>query len=311
MLFIHMYKSLSRVRLFETPWTVACSLSGSSVHGILQARVLEWIAISFSSGSSRPRNRTQVSRIAGRRFWATREAKGQVNWTTEKRKNCMDWKTKQSKTCKISKGNLLLGLHFRSCAQRRQCRVLLLMVGEYRTHTRLLSSPGFCYSCASFQPRRKVTTNRWGKVSGTSFSKQMETLAASLQGLLETFWGRVWMANQLACHTNSVLNQAHLCMKFSLGISNFLERALVFPILLFPLFLCIDHLRMLSYLFLLFFGTLHSVGYIFSFLPCLSHLFLTQPCIMSSQTTALLLEFPFLRDVFSHCILYSFTDLRA
>ena len=41
-----------------------CSLSGSSVHGIFQTRVLEWIAISFSRGSSRPRNRTQVSHIA-------------------------------------------------------------------------------------------------------------------------------------------------------------------------------------------------------------------------------------------------------
>ena len=53
-----------------------CSLSGFSVHGIFQARVLKWIAISFSKGSSRPRNRTLVSRIAGRRFtvWATREA---------------------------------------------------------------------------------------------------------------------------------------------------------------------------------------------------------------------------------------------
>ena len=59
-----------------------CRLSGSSVHGIFQARVLEWIAISFSwsspdlRGSSWPRNRTQVSRIAGRRFpvWATRES---------------------------------------------------------------------------------------------------------------------------------------------------------------------------------------------------------------------------------------------
>ena len=53
-----------------------CSLSGSSIHGIFQARVLEWIAISFSRGSFRPRNRTQVSRIAGRCFtiWATREA---------------------------------------------------------------------------------------------------------------------------------------------------------------------------------------------------------------------------------------------
>ena len=52
------------------------SLPGSSVHGILQARILEWVAISFSRGSSWPRDRTQVSCIAGRRFtiWATREA---------------------------------------------------------------------------------------------------------------------------------------------------------------------------------------------------------------------------------------------
>ena len=53
-----------------------CSLPGSSVHGIFQARVLEWVAISFCRGSSWPRDRTQVSHIAGRRFivWATREA---------------------------------------------------------------------------------------------------------------------------------------------------------------------------------------------------------------------------------------------
>ena len=53
-----------------------CSLSGSSVHGIFQARLLEWIAISFSMGSSQLRNWTWVSRTAGRRFtvWATREA---------------------------------------------------------------------------------------------------------------------------------------------------------------------------------------------------------------------------------------------
>ena len=53
-----------------------CSSPGSSVHGILQARILEWVAISFSRASSRPRDRTRVSRIAGRLFtiWATREA---------------------------------------------------------------------------------------------------------------------------------------------------------------------------------------------------------------------------------------------
>ena len=45
-----------------------CSPPGSSIHGIFQARVLEWAAISFSRGSSRPRDRTSVSCIAGRCF---------------------------------------------------------------------------------------------------------------------------------------------------------------------------------------------------------------------------------------------------
>ena len=47
---------------------VDCSPPSSSIHGILQARILEWVAISFSRGSSQPRDRTQVSHIAGRRF---------------------------------------------------------------------------------------------------------------------------------------------------------------------------------------------------------------------------------------------------
>ena len=45
-----------------------CSPPGSSVHGVLQARILEWVAISFSRGSSLPRDWTQVSCIAGRFF---------------------------------------------------------------------------------------------------------------------------------------------------------------------------------------------------------------------------------------------------
>ena len=46
-----------------------------TVHGILQARILEWIAVPFSGGSSQPRDQTQVSCIAGRCFtnWATRK----------------------------------------------------------------------------------------------------------------------------------------------------------------------------------------------------------------------------------------------
>ena len=53
-----------------------CSPPGSSVHGILQARILEWVAMPFSRGSSWPRDRTQVSGIAGKFFtiWASWEA---------------------------------------------------------------------------------------------------------------------------------------------------------------------------------------------------------------------------------------------
>ena len=63
-----------------------CTPPGSSLHGILQARVLERGAISFSRGSSRPRDQNWVSHIPGRRFnlWATREAPGCENWTIKK-----------------------------------------------------------------------------------------------------------------------------------------------------------------------------------------------------------------------------------
>ena len=55
---------------------IDCCPPGSSVHGILQARILEWVAIPFSRVSSQPRDQTQVSHIAGRFFttWATKEA---------------------------------------------------------------------------------------------------------------------------------------------------------------------------------------------------------------------------------------------
>ena len=77
-------KSLRRVPLFATLWN--SSLPGFSLHGILQARVLEWVAISFSRGSSRLRDRTQVSHIGGRRFnlWATREANFSLTYRYEK-----------------------------------------------------------------------------------------------------------------------------------------------------------------------------------------------------------------------------------
>ena len=61
-----------------------CSPTRSSVHRILHARRLEWMAIPFSRGSSRHRDWTQVSHIAGRFFtiWATREALTTRTWVT-------------------------------------------------------------------------------------------------------------------------------------------------------------------------------------------------------------------------------------
>ena len=70
--FLWKWKLLSHIRLFATPWTV---------HRILQARVLEWVAFPFSRGSSQSRDLTQVSCIAGRFFtsWVTGE--GQDYWS--------------------------------------------------------------------------------------------------------------------------------------------------------------------------------------------------------------------------------------
>ena len=72
----------SRPTLFDP---MDYSLRGSSIHGMFQARVLEWVAISFSRLSSWPRDRTPISHIAGRRFtvWASREAlvSGVFDWS--------------------------------------------------------------------------------------------------------------------------------------------------------------------------------------------------------------------------------------
>ena len=63
----------------------------------------------------------------------------------------------------------------------------------------------------------------------------------------------------------------------------FLKRSLVFPILLFSLYLCIEHLGRLSYLSLIVFGTLHSNGYIFPLLLCFSFLFFSQLFISGAE----------------------------
>ena len=77
----------------------------------------------------------------------------------------------------------------------------------------------------------------------------------------------------------------------------FLKRSLVFPIILFFLFLSIDHWGSLSYFSFVFFGTMHPNGYIFPFLLCLSLLFFSQLFVRPPQTTILPLHFFPLRMV--------------
>ena len=80
-----MWKSLSRVWLWDPV--------DYTVHGILQARMLEWVAVPFSRGSSQPKDWTRVSYIEDRFFtiWATREAKfelqKQINVKSQQTKN--------------------------------------------------------------------------------------------------------------------------------------------------------------------------------------------------------------------------------
>ena len=72
---LHLHASLSpKVKVLVAPSCptlcdpMDCTPPGSSVHGILQARILEWVTIPFSRGSSRPRDQTWVSHAAGKFF---------------------------------------------------------------------------------------------------------------------------------------------------------------------------------------------------------------------------------------------------
>ena len=84
-----MWKSLSHVRL--------CDPMEYRVHGILQARILEWVAFPFSRGSSQTRDQNQVSCIAGGFFtsWATRETFN------------LKWPPKQNKSSACSSGDII------------------------------------------------------------------------------------------------------------------------------------------------------------------------------------------------------------
>ena len=61
---------LSHSAMSDSLWPTVCDPPGSSVHGIFQVRILEWVAIPFFRGSSQPRDPTQVSCFAGRFFYS-------------------------------------------------------------------------------------------------------------------------------------------------------------------------------------------------------------------------------------------------
>ena len=98
-----------------------CSPPGSLVHGIFQAWILEWVAISFSRGSPQPRDRTQVSRVVGRSFtiWATSHKKEWLRRTNtvwshlhveSKNQSKQRKKTKQKQTHREQTGNFQMGV---------------------------------------------------------------------------------------------------------------------------------------------------------------------------------------------------------
>ena len=77
--------NFSRVRVkVAQSCLMVCDPMDSTVHGILQARILEWVTFPFSRGSSQPRNQTRVSCIAGGFFtnWAIGEA---LSWIVKLR----------------------------------------------------------------------------------------------------------------------------------------------------------------------------------------------------------------------------------
>ena len=122
-----------------------------TVHGILQARILEWVAFPFSRGSSKPRDRTQLSCIAGGVLtsWATREAQAYWSgWPIPSPANLPDPGVKQGSPA-LQVNSLpteLSGLRnlyngwaiFRFCLRRKNteilCNVTCISPGHIRVH---------------------------------------------------------------------------------------------------------------------------------------------------------------------------------
>jgi len=111
-------------------------------------------------------------------------------------------------------------------------------------------------------------------------------------------------------YTISLLFRAYLCMKCSLGISNFLEEMYSLSHCFVFLYFFADRWRRLSYLSLLFFGTVHSDAYIFPFLLCFLLFFFAQLFISLPRQPFCFFAFLFHGDSLDPFLLCNVTNLR-
>ena len=134
-----------------------CSPLGSSFYGILQARILQWVAVFFSRGSSQPRDRTQVSRIVGRCFhlWATKE------WYWGVKCECKEMQLTSLRACRMRK----LLLHVPACTITIWSQCLDFLCGlhrhsVYNFHRFRSANQSSCSNIYSFnkeQSKQKLT----------------------------------------------------------------------------------------------------------------------------------------------------------
>ena len=149
-------------------------------------------------------------------------------------------------------------------------------------------------SCSRMSGSRSMTTSWW--------------LSRSLRAFLNSsvYSWHLFLASLLLLDAYFFFYCANPCMKCSLVSPIFLKRSVVFPILLS--FSTSLHCSLKTFSSLLFSETLHSVGYIFPFLPCLSLLFFAWLFVKPTQTTTLP-SCIFLWDGFCDHLCYNVTNL--
>ena len=156
----------------------------------------------------------------------------------------------------------------------------------------------------------------------TSHSRMLGSRSVITESWLSGSWRSILCSSVYFCHLYIISSTSVRSIPFLSFIEAiyawnflflsliFLKRYLAFPFYCFLLFLCIDHWGKLSYLSLLFFVTLHSHGYIFPFLLCLSCLFFFQLFVRPPKKTILPFAFLFLGDCLNHCLLYNAVNFR-